>query len=101
MVESVEVKEKKILNYYYEWCKQKMLSSGIGTGQLSPDQEIAVVDEFLFNLMMPSLINNYDYCLKIMENRDKILDVLKSRIEMDKKVFSTVEGVVKNYVKES
>jgi len=100
--DDVEEKVDEIVdvkNYYLEWCKQRFTNSGIGTGQLSLDQEIAVFDDYLFNLITPSLDSNVKLANKIKADREKIINLFKKRASVDKDLSEVMQKIVDYYMK--
>ena len=92
--------DKERARYYLDWIKHDFASSGVGTGQLSIDQEIGVFFLFLKEINVYALHrNNGDLVDKIHDDRENIIELLKKRVDIDKELSDCLQGVVDYYMK--
>jgi len=95
-----EIKEEKDIKYYKEWIKQDFASSGIGLGNLTMDQEIVLFLQFLKEIYSFSLHRgNTKLSEKIQIDKDKIINLLEKRVNIDKELGETLPGIVDYYMK--
>ena len=93
-------KNKERSKYYLDWLKHDFANSGIGTGQLSLDQEIGFFFQFLKEINAYALHkNNTKLVDKIHNDRENIISVIKKRAEVDKELSDTLQDIVDYYMK--